>query len=53
MMDAPGAKPRVDAPRKAEAEAEGTDDPWAKARASGPGEAWQPQAWTPPSKKKS
>lgn len=22
-------------------------DPWKKARASGPGETWQPSAWTP------
>lgn len=24
------------------------EDPWKKHRPSGPGEEWQPQAWTPP-----
>lgn len=29
------------------------DDPWAKARAQGPGETWQPTAWSPaPAKKR-
>ncbi|KAK0389496.1 hypothetical protein NLU13_3071 [Sarocladium strictum] len=28
-------------------------DPWAKARAQGPGEKWQPEAWTPSPSKKS
>lgn len=28
------------------------NDPWAKARAQGPGESWQPTAWSPPPAKK-
>ncbi|KAJ4268542.1 hypothetical protein NW762_002605 [Fusarium torreyae] len=28
------------------------DDPWAKAKARGPGETWQPTAWSPPAAKK-
>ncbi|KAM0559559.1 hypothetical protein ACHAPJ_004083 [Fusarium lateritium] len=28
------------------------DDPWAKAKAKGPGETWQPTAWSPPAAKK-
>lgn len=27
------------------------EDPWAQAKSRGPGETWQPQAWTPPSGK--
>ncbi|KAH7252089.1 hypothetical protein BKA59DRAFT_473683 [Fusarium tricinctum] len=28
------------------------DDPWAKAKANGPGETWQPAAWSPTATKK-
>ncbi|KAF4965023.1 hypothetical protein FSARC_7117 [Fusarium sarcochroum] len=28
------------------------DDPWTKAKARGPGETWQPTAWSPPAAKK-
>jgi NADH dehydrogenase [ubiquinone] 1 alpha subcomplex assembly factor 2 len=31
--------------------AQDAKDPWAKAKAQGPGENWQPTAWTPPAKK--
>lgn len=27
------------------------EDPWAKARAKGPGEDWQPESWNPTSRK--
>ncbi|QPC73904.1 hypothetical protein HYE68_004656 [Fusarium pseudograminearum] len=33
-------------------EVEKKDDPWAKAKASAPGETWQPSAWTPPATKR-
>ncbi|KFA75080.1 hypothetical protein S40288_04047 [Stachybotrys chartarum IBT 40288] len=32
--------------------AEETKDPWAKAKASGPGESWQPTPWSPPATKR-
>lgn len=36
----------------ADDKAEDANDPWAKAKAQGPGENWQPTAWKPtPSKK--
>ncbi|PWY88546.1 hypothetical protein BO70DRAFT_332112 [Aspergillus heteromorphus CBS 117.55] len=41
--------PEQQAPKKA---APPKEDPWAKARAGGPSENWQPQSWSPPSSKK-
>lgn len=69
VMDAPGGATGQPVPAldtggvKAEAKKqeqktqgeEETDkkDPWAKARAQGPGESWQPEAWSPtPAKKR-
>lgn len=31
---------------------QGEEDPWAQAKARGPGEKWQPEAWTPTPGKK-
>ncbi len=42
--------PRQEVKRDAEADVD-PKDPWKKARASGPGETWQPAAWTPTGKK--
>ena len=44
----------VERPARKEAEesAETKADPWARARARGPSEDWQPEAWTPPSAKR-
>ncbi|KAM5351487.1 hypothetical protein ACJ41O_004210 [Fusarium nematophilum] len=38
--------------RDVEQAVEKNDDPWAKAKASGPGETWQPTAWDPTVAKK-
>ncbi|KAF4472359.1 hypothetical protein FALBO_729 [Fusarium albosuccineum] len=38
--------------KEAEDEVENSDDPWAKAKARGPSESWQPTAWDPTATKK-
>ncbi|KAM0251335.1 hypothetical protein ACHAP5_001643 [Fusarium lateritium] len=38
--------------KKVEEKVEKQDDPWAKAKAKGPGETWQPAAWSPTATKK-
>lgn len=42
-----------DAPeQKVKNDAQKAGDPWAKARAQGPSESWQPEAWNPGAPKK-
>lgn len=43
---------KQDVSGKQEVPEEPENDPWAKAKARGPGESWQPAAWTPPAAKK-
>lgn len=38
--------------KEVEDETETSDDPWAKAKARGPGENWQPTAWNPTATRK-
>ncbi|UPK90288.1 hypothetical protein LCI18_001223 [Fusarium solani-melongenae] len=38
--------------KEVEEEVEKSDDPWAKAKARGPGESWQPTAWNPTATRK-
>ncbi|KAJ4317123.1 hypothetical protein N0V84_007507 [Fusarium piperis] len=38
--------------KEVEDEVEKIDDPWAKAKARGPGESWQPTAWNPTATRK-
>ncbi|KAF5017166.1 hypothetical protein F66182_10934 [Fusarium sp. NRRL 66182] len=38
--------------KNAQEDAAKSDDPWAKAKARGPGETWQPAAWSPTAAKK-
>ncbi|RMJ12057.1 hypothetical protein CDV36_008314 [Fusarium kuroshium] len=40
------------ATKEVEDEVEKSDDPWAKAKAKGPGESWQPTAWNPTATRK-
>lgn len=48
----PNARRRPVAKFVVEEEVEKAEDPWAKSKAQGPGESWQPAAWDPTAPKK-
>jgi NADH dehydrogenase [ubiquinone] 1 alpha subcomplex assembly factor 2 len=55
-QEAARSVPKREAPAAVNGDAagQGDADPWARARSHGPGEKWQPEAWTPaPGKKRS